>query len=101
MINKIKKLAFKSISREFLIINILSFVILIIGITSALSVIMQDTNNPQNIENASNDIYVQVNRYVQSTNTEVQSYINNLADENNVNIAITDTKGCIILNQVK
>ncbi|OAA94675.1 HAMP domain-containing sensor histidine kinase [Clostridium coskatii] len=96
MINKIKKLAFKSISREFLIINILSFVILIIGITSALSVIMQDTNNPQNIENASNDIYVQVNRYVQSTNTEVQSYINNLADENNVNIAITDTKGCII-----
>lgn len=79
-----------------MIINIFSFIVLIIGISGALSVIMQDTNNPQNIVNASNDIYVQVNRYVQSTNPEAQSYINNLADENNVNIAITDTYGRII-----
>lgn len=101
MINKIKKFAFKSISREFLIINILSFVILILGISSALTVIMQDTNNPQNIVNASNDIYAQVNRYVQSTNPEVQNYINNLAKQDNVNIAITDTNGNIIFKSDK
>lgn len=79
-----------------MIINVISFVILILGISATLNIIMNDTNNPQNIVNASNDIYANVNRYVQSTNPEVQSYINNLAQQDNLKIVIADTSGHII-----
>ncbi|MFC0904654.1 ATP-binding protein [Clostridium sp. MT-14] len=97
MINKIGKFFLKSISRELLIINIFSFIILVIGIAISVQIIISDKNNTQNFVNASNDAYVQVTRYVKSTDLQNNYYIDNLAQLNNINIALADMKGNIVL----
>ncbi|WP_446899289.1 HAMP domain-containing sensor histidine kinase [Clostridium sp. LBM24168] len=103
MIDRIRKFFLKSISRQLLIINIFSFMVLVIGIAVSVQIIIYDKNNTQNFLNASNDTYVQVVRYVKSTDIQNNYYINNLSKLNNVNIAIADMKGNVVLksNTVK
>ncbi|MCI1996776.1 MAG: HAMP domain-containing histidine kinase [Clostridium luticellarii] len=98
-----RKFFLKSVSRELIIINIFSFMVLVIGIAVSVQIIISDKNNTQNFVNASNDTYVQVVRYVKSTDLQNNYYIDNLAKLNNVNIAVADMKGSVILksNAVK
>ena len=87
MISKIKEFFPKSISRELIMINMFSFIVLVIGITVSVQIIISDKSNTQNFINASNDTYVQVVRYVKSTDPQNNYYIDDLAKLNNVNIA--------------
>jgi signal transduction histidine kinase len=77
--------------------------VLVIGIVVSVQIIISDKNNTQNFVNASNDAYVQVVRYVKSTDLQNNCYIDNLAKLNNVNIAVADMKGNVVLksNAVK
>ena len=97
MISKIKEFFPKSISRELIMINMFSFIVLVIGITVSVQIIISDKSNTQNFINASNDTYVQVVRYVKSTDPQNNYYIDDLAKLNNVNIAVADLKGNVVL----
>lgn len=88
---------FSSISRELLLVNILSFTIVVIGVGITVGVLCTRPNSVDNILAASNNVYVEVNRYVNRKDDDCAIYLKKLGKLYDVNIAIVDYKGNIIL----
>lgn len=92
-----KKLLFTSITRELLLVNILSFTIVVMGVFITVGILITRPNTVDKILAASNNVYVEVNRYVTRKDADCEEYLKELAKLYDVNAAITDSKGNIIL----
>lgn len=95
--HKLKKFFSRSITRELLIINIISFVIVIITVMCASYILMTDTYNTSNMINDFNSLYADASRAITTKNSNCEEYLNKLSAEFNCSAVITDLKGNIVL----
>lgn len=97
MKNKFGKVIFGSITNELLFLNIISFTIAVIVVTSTVSILMTDSDNTDNMTNRFNSFYVEANRTITRKDENCKDYLNKLALYYRCDAAITDLKGNIIL----
>jgi signal transduction histidine kinase len=95
--NKLRKIIFGSITRELILINLVSFILVATGILIAVAVIYSHQDTPDNMVAEANSIYVAVNRYISNTDNNAEEYLRKLGDYYKFNIAITDLDGNILL----
>lgn len=83
----------KSIARKLLIINILVFIIMAIFTFQLSNSIVANKSTTANLISVADSIYVHVSQEVNLNSNTINEYIDSLANEYNINIAITDTEG--------
>lgn len=92
-----KVLLFGSIKSELLLISITTFTVVIIGAFITVGILITVPNTNDKIVAASNNIYVEVNRYIDRNDEEGKEYLKRLGQEYSMNIAIADLNGNIIM----
>lgn len=97
MRNRLRKVLFGSITRELLMVNIISFFIIIIAAASAALMLMTGEDNTNNMVNNFNSLYVEANKYVTRKDKSCEEYLNKLALLYDCNAVVTDLEGDIIL----
>lgn len=98
--NKIKKVLFGSITRELLLVIIMSFVLVVIGVIIAIGMLYANSDikdTPDKMLAEANSLYVEVGRYVTRNNEGCDEYLKQLGKSYGFNAAITDSDGNIIL----
>lgn len=95
--NRLRKAIFGSITKELLIVNIISFIIIIIAAMSIGSILMQDPNSTGNMVNNFNSLYVDVSRYITRKDAGCEDYLKELALYYKCDAAITDEEGNVLL----
>lgn len=96
MINRIRKLLFGSISTQLLFIFIVC-IIVTISYYNKIMTLNPGVENVHKVLAAANEIYVDVNRYELHLNNNGKRYLNRLSSYYNMNIAITDLSGKVLL----
>lgn len=103
MKNRIKKVLFGSITRELLLVNIMSFALVVIGVIIAIGMLYANSDikdTPDKMIAESNSLYVEVGRYVTRGDEGSNNYLKQLGKQYGFNAAVTDSKGNIILKTV-
>lgn len=91
---RIRKL-FNSLNAKFILINIISFLIVLISITSIIASFNKSTLSG-NLNNF-NSTFVDANKFVNRSDKACEEYLDEVADLHNVNIAVIDKNGKILL----
>lgn len=93
--DKSKKLLKGSLKREFLLLSIISFFIIISGII--ISIRINNQNSISNLINIFNKTYVEIERYVNKLDDNCKAYFNDVSNLNSVNAVIIDINGNIYM----
>ena len=91
---RIRKL-FNSLNAKFILINIISFLIVLIAITSIIASFNKSTLSG-NLNNF-NSTFVDANKFVNRSDKSCEEYLEEVADLHNVNVAVIDENGKILL----
>ncbi|AGK97144.1 HAMP domain-containing sensor histidine kinase [Clostridium pasteurianum] len=100
MKNRIKKILFGSITRELLLVNIVSFALVVIGVIIAIGMLyanFDSKDTPDKMIADANSLYVEVGRYVTREDEGSNNYLKQLGKHYGFNAAVTDSRGNIIL----
>jgi len=95
--NKIKRLLFGSITREFLFVNIFCFGIAVIVVLISVFTIYENTDTIGNLNSKSNYIYNEVRKYVTIRDKNNNNNLDYYSNTDNFKVAITDPSGNIII----
>ena len=97
--NRIKKVLFGSITRELLLVIIVSLGVVVIGIMIAIAMFYDNASKdtPVKMGADSNSLYVQVTRYVTRDDESCNEFFKKLGEYYEYDAAITDANGNIIL----
>ncbi|MBS5936946.1 MAG: HAMP domain-containing histidine kinase [Clostridium sp.] len=84
-----------SLKREFLLLSIISFLIIVSGII--ISIRIDNQNSISNLINIFNKTYIEMERYINKLDDNSKAYFNDVSNLNNVNAAIIDIDGNIYM----
>ena len=93
--DKSKKFIKGSLKREFLLLSIISFFIIISGIIISISI--DNQNSISNLINIFNKTYIEIERYVNKLDDNCKVYFNDVSKLNSVNAVIIDSYGNIYM----
>ena len=101
--NKIKKVLFGSITRELLLVIIVSLGVVVIGVMTAIIMLYANSSKDttDKIVADSNKLFVSVGRYVTREDEGCNEYLKKLGKYYELNAAITDANGNIFLKTEK
>ena len=97
--NRIKKVLFGSITRELLLVIIVSLGVVVIGLMIAIAMFYDNASKDPTVKMGAdaNSIYVSVTRYVTRDDEGCNEYLKELGKYYEYNAAVTDCNGNIIL----
>ena len=90
-----KKLFVWSLKKEFLLLSIVAFIIVISGIIRSINIVKYNSN--ESLINIFNKTYIDIQRYVNRLDDNSKKYLNEVCELNKVNAAIIDTQGNIYM----
>ena len=90
-----KKLFVWSLKKEFLLLSIVTFIIVISGIIHSINIVKYNSN--ESLINIFNKTYIDIQRYVNRLDDNSKEYLNEVCELNKVNAAIIDTQGNIYM----
>ncbi|MDU3352168.1 MAG: histidine kinase dimerization/phospho-acceptor domain-containing protein, partial [Clostridium sp.] len=90
-----KKLFVWSLKKEFLLLSIVAFIIVISGIIHSINIVKYNSN--ESLINIFNKTYIDIQRYVNRLDDNSKKYLNEVCELNKVNAAIIDTQGNIYM----
>lgn len=93
--DKSKKFLKGSLKRDFLLLSIISFLIIVSGII--ISIRIDNQNSISNLINIFNKTYIEMERYINRLDDNSKAYFNDVSNLNNVNAAIIDIDGNIYM----